>query len=154
MRWGCASATAPTATWCAPGAARADICARFSLADTPSARAWLEQNQLDDSNECLLRRVINADGRSRGFINGTAVPSSQLRELGQRLIQIHGQHAHQLLLKPEHQKALLDAYADEPALLAAMSQPTNAGIRAAASWRTISSSPSSAKRASSCCNTN
>lgn len=86
------------------GAARADICARFSLADTPSARAWLEQNQLDDSNECLLRRVINADGRSRGFINGTAVPLSQLRELGQRLIQIHGQHAHQLLLKPEHQK--------------------------------------------------
>ncbi len=104
------------------GAARADICARFSLADTPSAREWLEQNQLDDSNECLLRRVINADGRSRGFINGTAVPLSQLRELGQRLIQIHGQHAHQLLLKPEHQKALLDAYADEPALLAAMSQ--------------------------------
>ncbi len=104
------------------GAARADLCARFSLADTPSAREWLEQNQLDDSNECLLRRVINADGRSRGFINGTAVPLSQLRELGQRLIQIHGQHAHQLLLKPEHQKALLDAYADEPALLAAMSQ--------------------------------
>ncbi|CAI0884646.1 DNA repair protein RecN [Serratia entomophila] len=102
------------------GAPRADICARFSLADTPSAREWLEQNQLDDSNECLLRRVINADGRSRGFINGTAVPLSQLRELGQRLIQIHGQHAHQLLLKPEHQKELLDAYADEPALLAAM----------------------------------
>ena len=134
------------------GAARADICARFSLADTPSARAWLEQNQLDDSNECLLRRVINADGRSRGFINGTAVPLSQLRELGQRLIQIHGQHAHQLLLAGAP-KALLDAYADEPALLAAMSGPTNAGIRAAASWRTISSSPSSAKRASSCCNT-
>ncbi|MGO3569950.1 MAG: DNA repair protein RecN, partial [Serratia grimesii] len=104
------------------GAARADICARFSLADTPSARQWLEQNQLDDSNECLLRRVINADGRSRGFINGTAVPLSQLRELGQRLIQIHGQHAHQLLLKPEHQKQLLDAYADEPALLTQMQQ--------------------------------
>ncbi len=66
--------------------------------------------------------MISADGRSRGFINGTAVPLSQLRELGQLLIQIHGQHAHQLLLKPEHQKALLDGYADEPALLAAMSQ--------------------------------
>lgn len=104
------------------GATRADICARFSLADTPSARIWLEQNQLDDSNECLLRRVINADGRSRGFINGTAVPLSQLRELGQRLIQIHGQHAHQLLLKPDHQKELLDAYADEPTLLAEMRQ--------------------------------
>ncbi|MCG8710567.1 DNA repair protein RecN [Brenneria sp. 4F2] len=105
-----------------PGASRADICARFSLADTPSARRWLEQNQLDDSNECLLRRVIGADGRSRGFINGTAVPLSQLRELGQLLIQLHGQHAHQLLLKPEHQKHLLDAYADEAPLLGAMQQ--------------------------------
>lgn len=104
------------------GAARADICARFSLADTPSAREWLEQNQLDDSNECLLRRVISADGRSRGFINGTAVPLSQLRDLGQHLIQIHGQHAHQLLLKPEHQKQLLDAYASEPELLGSMRQ--------------------------------
>ncbi|MFE8149321.1 DNA repair protein RecN [Brenneria goodwinii] len=105
-----------------PGASRADICARFSLADTPSARHWLEQNQLDDSNECLLRRVIGADGRSRGFINGTAVPLSQLRELGQLLIQLHGQHAHQLLLRPDHQKHLLDAYADETQLLEAMQQ--------------------------------
>ncbi|MEC5318292.1 DNA repair protein RecN [Brenneria populi subsp. brevivirga] len=105
-----------------PGAARADICARFSLADTPGARRWLERNQLDDSNECLLRRVIGADGRSRGFINGTAVPVSQLRELGQLLIQLHGQHAHQQLLKPEHQKHLLDAYADESQLLGAMQQ--------------------------------
>ncbi|MEH2920376.1 DNA repair protein RecN [Samsonia erythrinae] len=105
-----------------PGAARADICARFALSDTPTARQWLEENQLDDSNECLLRRVISADGRSRGFINGTAVPLSQLRELGQHLIQVHGQHAHQRLLRPDHQKHLLDAYADEPQLLAAMQQ--------------------------------
>jgi DNA repair protein RecN (Recombination protein N) len=48
--------------------------------------------------------VISSDGRSRGFINGTAVPLSQLRELGQLLIQIHGQHAHQQLVKPEQQK--------------------------------------------------
>ncbi|CAE1149110.1 DNA repair protein RecN [Serratia sp. JUb9] len=104
------------------GASRADLCARFSLADTPSAREWLEQNHLDDGNECLLRRVIGADGRSRGFINGTSVPLSQLRELGQRLIQIHGQHAHQLLLKPEHQKSLLDAYAGEAELMTEMRQ--------------------------------
>lgn len=95
------------------GATRADLCARFSLKDTPSALAWLVENQLDEGNECLLRRVISSDGRSRGFINGTAVPLSQLRDLGQLLIQIHGQHAHQLLLKPEHQKALLDGYAGE-----------------------------------------
>ncbi|KGT92544.1 recombination and repair protein [Erwinia typographi] len=99
------------------GASRADICARFSLKDTPSALAWLLDNQLDEGNECLLRRVISSDGRSRGFINGTAVPLSQLRDLGQLLIQIHGQHAHQLLLKPEHQKALLDGYAGETGLM-------------------------------------
>ncbi|MCP2230129.1 DNA repair protein RecN [Erwinia aphidicola] len=104
------------------GAARADICARFSLKDTPSAQRWLTDNQLDDGNECLLRRVISSDGRSRGFINGTAVPLSQLRDLGQALIQIHGQHAHQLLLKPEHQKTLLDAYAGEPLLMQNMAQ--------------------------------
>ena len=102
------------------GASRADLCARFSLLDTPAARHWLEENALDDGNECLLRRVISNDGRSRGFINGTAVPLSQLRELGQLLIQIHGQHAHQLLLKPEHQKRLLDGYAGEPLLMQAM----------------------------------
>ena len=101
-------------------AARADICARFSLKDTPSAQRWLEENQLDDGHECLLRRVISSDGRSRGFINGTSVPLSQLRDLGQLLIQIHGQHAHQLLLKPDHQKHLLDAYADESLLTQAM----------------------------------
>lgn len=102
------------------GASRADICARFSLADTPSAKHWLAENQLDEGQDCLLRRTISSDGRSRGFINGTPVPLSQLRELGQHLIQIHGQHAHQLLLKPEHQKDLLDAYADQPLLLAEM----------------------------------
>ncbi|WLS79926.1 DNA repair protein RecN [Erwinia pyri] len=104
------------------GAARADICARFSLKDTPSAFEWLVENQLDEGSECLLRRVISSDGRSRGFINGTAVPLSQLRDLGQRLIQIHGQHAHQLLLKPEHQKTLLDGYAGETGLMQQMAE--------------------------------
>ncbi len=104
------------------GASRADICARFSLSDTPSARQWLEGHQLDDSNECLLRRTITSDGRSRGFINGTAVPLSQLRELGTHLIQIHGQHAHQLLLNNGHQKRLLDTYANQSNLQNEMKQ--------------------------------
>ncbi|MRS17308.1 DNA repair protein RecN [Enterobacteriaceae bacterium RIT691] len=95
------------------GASRADLCARFALKDTPAAQRWLEANQLEDGRECLLRRVISSDGRSRGFINGTAVPLSQLRELGQLLIQIHGQHAHQQLVKAEHQKSLLDGYTGE-----------------------------------------
>ena len=104
------------------GATRADLCARFALKDTPAAQRWLEENQLESGRECLLRRVISADGRSRGFINGTAVPLSQLRELGQLLIQIHGQHAHQLLTKPEHQKTLLDGYTGEYALTQRMAE--------------------------------
>ncbi|BBQ82692.1 MULTISPECIES: DNA repair protein RecN [Enterobacteriaceae] len=104
------------------GASRADLCARFALKDTPAALRWLEENQLEDGRECLLRRVISSDGRSRGFINGTAVPLSQLRELGQLLIQIHGQHAHQQLVKPEHQKHLLDAYAGESELARQMAE--------------------------------
>ncbi|MCS2159948.1 DNA repair protein RecN [Scandinavium sp. H11S7] len=104
------------------GATRADLCARFVLKDTPAAQRWLEQNQLEDGRECLLRRVISSDGRSRGFINGTAVPLSQLRELGQLLIQIHGQHAHQLLVKPEHQKSLLDGYTGESVLTQRMAE--------------------------------
>ena len=104
------------------GANRADLCARFSLKAPPAAQRGLEQNQLEDGRECLLRRVISSDGRSRGFINGTAVPLSQLRELGQLLIQIHGQHAHQQLVKPEQQKALLDGYAGEYALTQLMAE--------------------------------
>ena len=104
------------------GAPRADLCARFALKDTPAAQRWLDVNQLEDGRECLLRRVISSDGRSRGFINGTAVPLSQLRELGQLLIQVHGQHAHQLLVKSEHQKALLDGYAGEYALTLQMTE--------------------------------
>jgi len=103
-----------------PGASRTDICAYFSLTDTPSAQDWLKNYQLDNHNECLLRRTITADGRSRGFINGTAVPLSQLRELGTLLIQIHVQHAHQLLLDNQHQKFLLDTYANQTTLLAEM----------------------------------
>lgn len=121
------------------GANRADSCARFSLKDTPAAQRWLEQNQLENGRECLLRRVISADGRSRGFINGTAVPLSQLRDLGQLLIQIHGQHAHQLLTKPEHQKTLLDGYTGEYALTQIMAERYRQWHKAVAIWRSISS---------------
>ncbi|EKT55798.1 DNA repair protein RecN [Providencia sneebia] len=105
-----------------PGAQRADLCARFSLSDADIAAKWLVEHELNNLNECLLRRTISLDGRSRGFINGTAVPLSQLRELGALLIQIHGQHAHQLLLDNHHQKSLLDAYANQKELLSQMKQ--------------------------------
>ncbi|WP_392552332.1 DNA repair protein RecN [Orbus wheelerorum] len=102
------------------GSERIDISAHFLLDDTPSALTWLTENQLDDHNECILRRVINHDGRSKAFINGTSVPISQLKELGQMLIQIHGQHEHQQLMRSDYQQLLLDQYMDESSLLSTM----------------------------------
>lgn len=94
-----------------PGHERCSITATFALEKIPVVQQWLSDHDLASETECLLRRTINSDGRSRGFINGQAVPIQQLRELGNLLINIHGQHEHQTLLKPEKQRALLDAYA-------------------------------------------
>jgi DNA repair protein RecN (Recombination protein N) len=89
------------------GAAKADISADFAL--TPAAKVWLEQNEFDtDEGGALLRRVIDNAGRSKSYINGVAATASQLRELGELLVDIHGQHAHQSLLKLDAQRALLD----------------------------------------------
>jgi len=89
------------------GAAKADISADFAL--TPAANVWLEQNEFDtDEGGALLRRVIDNAGRSKSYINGVAATASQLRELGELLVDIHGQHAHQSLLKLDAQRALLD----------------------------------------------
>ncbi|OCG05219.1 DNA repair protein RecN [Gilliamella sp. wkB112] len=104
------------------GADRVDISANFILDDTPAAFSWLAENQLDEGNECILRRVINQDGRSKAFINGRAVPISQLKDLGQMLIQIHGQHEHQRLLRSDYQQFLLNHYMNDPTLLAQMNQ--------------------------------
>ena len=104
------------------GADRVDISASFVLDDTPAAYSWLTENQLDEANECILRRVINQDGRSKAFINGRAVPISQLKDLGQMLIQIHGQHEHQRLLRSDYQQILLNHYMNEPTLLSNMQQ--------------------------------
>lgn len=99
------------------GCDRLDISAHFILDDTPSALSWLVQNQLEENNECILRRVISQDGRSKAFINGRTVPLSQLKELGQMLIQIHGQHEPQQLLRTEHQQLILDQYLADNDLL-------------------------------------
>jgi DNA repair protein RecN (Recombination protein N) len=89
------------------GAAKADISAGFAL--TPAASSWLEQNEFGiEDGGALLRRVIDNAGRSKGYINGIAATAGQLRELGELLVDIHGQHAHQSLLKQDAQRALLD----------------------------------------------
>ena len=93
------------------GARRAEISVEFDLRDAGSALAWLRDNDLDAGEECLIRRTISADGRSRAYINGSPVPLQQLKTLGEHLIAIHGQHAHQSLTRGEEQRRLLDAYA-------------------------------------------
>ncbi|MGO2332056.1 MAG: DNA repair protein RecN [Pseudoalteromonas nigrifaciens] len=106
-----------------PNTDKAEVCAQFDLSNLPLAHAFLEQNMLSNAdNECLLRRVVCKNGRSKSYINGSAVTAAQLKELGQYLISIHGQHAHQHLLKAEHQLQLLDAYAGHHNLVSGVSQ--------------------------------
>lgn len=101
-----------------PGSDKADIVATFDISALPAAQSWLEEQDLRIGNDCIIRRVISNEGRSRGYINGVQVPAQQLKALGQHLLSIHGQHAHQLLLKPDYQRQLLDAFSASPALLA------------------------------------
>ena len=92
------------------GAKRAEFAAEFTISNLPLVRAWLDENALDLDDDCLLRRVINSDGRSRAFINGNAVPLSQLKSIGELLLDIHGQHFHQSLGRRSVQRNLLDHF--------------------------------------------
>ena len=105
------------------GQERAEICATFFIEPTNPAYQWLQEQELqdpDNPSDCILRRVINADGRSKAFINSTPVSASQLKEIGQYLIHINGQHASQLLLKNDYQLQLVDTFAHHHDLLAQM----------------------------------
>ncbi|CAH1387398.1 DNA repair protein RecN [Candidatus Nitrotoga sp. M5] len=94
------------------GCERAEIGAEFDIVDLPDLQSWLfEQELVGDSNVCLLRRILEANGRSRGFINGHSATLQQMRDAGGYLLDIHGQHAHQSLLRPDAQRNLLDGYA-------------------------------------------
>ena len=101
------------------GKARAEIAAEFDLSRILTARNWLCDNELadDDKNMVLFRRVLDAGGRSKAFINGTSVTLTQMRDLAERLVDVHGQHEHQTLLKRDAQLGLLDGFADNEALL-------------------------------------
>ncbi len=93
------------------GAERADINASFDISRIPEARQWLEAHELDDKEDCILRRTIRKDGRSKAFINGQPCPLSQLKELGGLLMDIHSQHQHQSLLRKDTHRKLLDEFA-------------------------------------------
>lgn len=110
------------------GADKADITATFQMQPNSPAYLWLKDHELldeENSHECILRRMINLEGRSKAFVNNRPLPISQLRELGQYLIHLNGQHAPQLLLKSEYQLELVDNYAGIHNLLGKMQEQYN-----------------------------
>ena len=93
------------------GADRSEIRACFDLSNHPQALDWLKSRDYDTDSECIIRRIITKEGRSRGYINGVPATLSDLRSVGEQLVDIHSQHAHQSLLKKSNHPALLDSFA-------------------------------------------
>jgi DNA repair protein RecN (Recombination protein N) len=93
------------------GKDKAEVSAVFDVANNQKIQNYLKNQSLEDDGECILRRIINADGRSKAFVNGVSVPLSVMKSVGEMLIDMHGQNEHQLLLRPDQQRELLDAYA-------------------------------------------
>ncbi len=112
------------------GAERAEIAIEFDITSLPDVQAWLVAQELDDHGDCQLRRVINREGRSRAYVNGSPAPLQQLTELGDLLLDIHGQHEHHTLLKKDYQRLLLDRYGDHQ-------DQTDALAGAWQTWRSI-----------------
>ena len=112
------------------GCERAEISAAFHIQDHPAVCQWLAEQELDRDGECQLRRIINLEGRTRGYINGQAVPMQSLRELGEQLVDIHGQHEHQSLLRSGVQRQLLDAFGAHQSLLEQLAALYN-------DWKTV-----------------
>ena len=106
------------------GSKRAEISAEFDVSESPELLVWLRENDLeghgDEGNVCLMRRIIEAGGRSRGFINGCPATLQQLRMAGGKLVDIHGQHEHQSLLHAEEQRDLLDRFSGSSELVKAV----------------------------------
>ncbi|TXR54362.1 DNA repair protein RecN [Reinekea thalattae] len=100
------------------GESRAEVVASFDVSRIPKALAWLQERELNEGSDCILRRTISAEGRSRGFINGQPVPLTELKTLGEYLIDIHSQHAHQSLMRSGTHLNLLDDYGQLNALKA------------------------------------
>lgn len=107
------------------GSDHAEIVAEFDVRENTNVTSWLVEQELHTiqggDDECILRRRISRDGRSRAYINGTPVTLQLIRELGEMLIDIHGQHEHQSMMKPVVQRQLLDDYAEHSNLIEAVS---------------------------------
>ena len=105
-----------------PGAARTDIAACFDVSRNTRAQVWLSERDLEAAGDCILRRTITAEGRSRAYINGSPATLSDCADLGQLLVDIHSQHAHQSLLRRPVQRSLLDTYAGAETLIVEVSE--------------------------------
>ena len=105
-----------------PDCKRAEVNLEFDLTDAPNAQQWLKDNELDNEQHCLIRRIVNQDGRSKAYINNRPVTLQYLQELSEKLVEIHGQHAHLTLLNPDEQRRLLDAYAKNQPVLDQVNQ--------------------------------
>jgi len=105
-----------------PGSKRAEINLDFDLSDAPLAKQWLLDNDLDDEQQCFIRRIVNQDGGSKAYINNRPATLNSLKKLSALLVEIHGQHAHLTLLDPEQQRHLLDIFANNKKLLEQLNQ--------------------------------
>ena len=110
------------ASYIRPGCKRAEINLSFDLSDAPVAQTWLEENELDADEQCLIRRTIRQDGRSKAYINGHPTTLQSLKLLSSQLVEIHGQHAHLTLLDNDEQRGFLDSYAKNNDILAETNQ--------------------------------
>lgn len=99
------------------GESRAEISVTFDTSNAKNAEAWLKEHELDSENECIIRRTVSIKGPSKAFINGRSATVQQLRELAEMLVDLHGQHEHQSLMKPDVQQQLLDDYANHSDLV-------------------------------------
>ena len=99
------------------GQNRAEISVTFDTSKAANAEAWLKEHELDSEHECIIRRTVNVKGPSKAFINGKPATVQQLRELAEMLVDLHGQHEHQSLMKAEIQQQLLDDYANHSDLV-------------------------------------
>jgi DNA repair protein RecN (Recombination protein N) len=128
------------------GCERAELSAEFDLKARDDLRAWLREEELDDDDACQLRRVIRSEGSSRAWINGRPVTLTQMKALGERLIEIHGQHEHQALLERSQQLSLLDAFGVHQEALDAVQSSARAWRAVVARIREISRGEDHAER--------
>jgi DNA repair protein RecN (Recombination protein N) len=113
------------------GCERAEISAEFDISKLPQVESWLAEQGLEgDAGVCLMRRVLDENGRSRGFVNGSSATQQQMRAVGEYLLDIHGQHAHQSLLRADAQREILDGHAN-------LSRDANAVAKLFRDWQTL-----------------